>query len=185
MTQGRSLTEQYSDALRGISGSDPNVYNANSRDFAIKAQQELEQLRQDLQKGELSPAVYNATKARYDQLAEQVKQFDPNRRNWNEQAIRNAGTTGENALASNLINLQSQDAQQQIMGRNQLAFATAADPLAQYQNDADLKRTMALNNQANLAQNVRDQLTQLGNARSTNATLINQAMGQGRQSFGR
>jgi hypothetical protein len=183
--QSRSLGEQLNESVRGIIGSDPDVYDANSRDFAIKTQQEMDTLLQDLKSGELSPSNYNATKRRYDELANQVKQFDPNRKDWNAQANRNAGTTGENALGSNLVNLQSQDLQQQITGRNQLGLATAADPLAQYQNDADLKRKMALNNQANLAQNVRDQLTQLGNARQSNATMINNAMGQGRQTFDR
>ena len=180
----QSWLEQANNLTRGINGTDSEVSDANSRQAAIAAQQEMQALGEALKKGgEMSPAVYNASLKRYQQLADQVKSFDPNQRDVAGQATRNAGTLGENTYYSNLANLNAQDIQQQNTGRNQLSLATAANPLVQYQNDSDLKRKMALNNQSNLAQNVRDQLTQLGNARQSNANMINQAMTQGRQTF--
>jgi len=131
-------------------------------------------------KGEIGGKEYREMMSH---IGQGVNNLNQNQRDYQGQANQNRGTTGENALLSNVLANATNRQQAQQTAADQLAGAIAADPLAQYQNDADLKRRMALNNQTNLANNVRDQLTQLGAARSTNADLIKNAMSQGRQSL--
>ena len=96
--------------------------------------------------------------------------------NYGSTQNENRGTAGENPLISNLIGNATNRQQFQQQSADELSNALAANPLRQYNLDTDLKRQMAANNQQNLANNVRDQLSQLGAARSVNADMIKNAL---------
>lgn len=119
------------------------------------------------------------------ELGVSIRDLDQYQRNYQATQTENRGTLGENPLLSNLVqNATARDASQKATV-DTLATEIAANPLTQYNADASIKRQMALNNQANLATNVRDQLTNLQAARNTNAGLIQGALqgGAGFQNY--
>lgn len=172
------------DGINTITGVVNGVRNFQTQQNDIGLTQDSQKAAKNIQdafaRGEIGGKEYREM---MDHIGRGVDNLDQNQRDYQGQANQNRGTTGENALLSNVLANATNRQQAQQTAADQLAGAIAADPLAQYQNDADLKRRMALNNQTNLANNVRDQLTQLGAARSTNADLIKNAMSQGRQSL--
>lgn len=113
-----------------------------------------------------------------------VNDLDQNQRDYQTTQNQNRGTVGENTLLSNVIANATNRQQAQQASADQLASNIANNPLAQYNLDTDVKRRMALNNQQNLANNVTNQLSQLGAARSVNADLIKTASQGGRAGLG-
>lgn len=109
------------------------------------------------------------------QLGVNIRDLDQYQRNYQSTQTENRGTLGENPLLSNLVQNATARQGAQQAAYDKMSLDIASNPLAQYNYDADTKRTMALENQKNLANNVRDQLTNLQAARVTNADLIAKA----------
>ena len=109
------------------------------------------------------------------ELGVSIRDLDQYQRNYQATQTENRGTLGENPLLSNLTqNATARQAAQQT-AYDKMALDIASNPLAQYNFDAATKRSMALENQKNLANNVTNQLTNLQAARNTNADLIAKA----------
>ena len=144
-------------------------YGQGNSDAAFKAREIADQLTADFKANKIDQPTYLAY---MDKLRKSVDNLSQSQRDWQTTQVANAGTLGENSLASNLVANATNRQQFQQQQADQLASNIANNPLAQYNADSNQKRLMAMENQKNLAQNVRDQLTQLGNARDTNAKLV-------------
>lgn len=157
------------------------VGQQNTQNY-IDAQKFAEQLQAEVKAGKLDSPTYEKIMSR---IGGGVGNLSQSQRDYQTTQAANAGTLGENTLASNLISNATNRQQFQQQQADELTSALANNPLTQYNQDSALKRQMAINNQYNLAKNVSEQLNQLGNARSINAELVKAAMsgGGGQQNF--
>lgn len=157
-----------------VSGTAVNSAENTTLNQAVLAQYtaaitQMGQLQLAFANKEINADTYNTEMSRISKTIENLNQ---GQRDYFTTQNENRGTIGENPLISNLVSNATNRQQFQQNQADQLTANIANNPLAQYNADTNVKRTMALENQKNLASNVRDQLTQLGNARETNAKMV-------------
>ena len=163
----------------GPNGSPVSGTGINSTENTVLSQAALAEYAASIaQIGKLQLALANGTinadeyNKEMERISKTINSLDKGQRDYFTTQNENRGTAGENSLISNLISNATNRQQFQQNQADQLTSNIANNPLAQYNADTNVKRSMALNNQANLAKNVSDQLVQLGNARDTNAKMV-------------